>query len=455
MDPADPLYNPVEYDSGTRYHLDLDDGTVYQFNDEGEWVAIGAIPGTGGGDGSAPSQVLNLVLTPLVTFEDDGATIHSVALQAEWDANPESDIIGYEIQLDPYDDLFAVYVTAWTGGTQIVFDDLIAGHEYWCRVRAYDTEGFTGPWSDIVSEVTLDDGTAPAIPSDVIAIPGYKLIAVQWTLGSEADLDHYEVQWTGELAGVPDVANAQIITTDATQVIVVGLGVGLPYYARVRAVDASGLVQTSASDPTGVMADISPDAGWSDWTDPCTTLLVGSSDLAVHALAAEFVNTGVLNANRTNTGTLTLGKTTAPGGTPTGIVVYDSLGRFIGWWDQTGMLMVNPVVPKEAMWLNAGKLQFTNVFAGYASAPDPPPASALAATVWQTAITPLGINAEAITFGSSQAGHNLVPNSGFELQAFSTTAESGVTITSAADWAAGTGRINLDVSTVDLKLTAL
>jgi hypothetical protein len=182
---------------------------------------------------------------------------------------------------------------------------------------------------------------------------------------------------------------------------------------------------------------------------------VGSSDLAVHALAAQFVNTGVLDANRVNTGTLTLGKVLTSGGTKVGIYVYDSNSRFIGWWNETGMLMVNPANTKEAMRLNSGRLEFTLEFAGFASAPNPPPASAMEATVWTTAITPRGINAEAITFGTARAGHNILPNSGFELQAFSITAESSTTWDLTAQWGLASGGINLDTSTGDLKLAAL
>jgi hypothetical protein len=465
---------------GIRYHLDLDTGDVWESSDDRVWEKVGTIPGTAtGGDGLPPSKVENVIVVPIVEYGPDGETIERVGLGITWDPSPEGDVVGYEIHVDAYDGLFTVYASLWSGGPATTYIPAIVGHQYYVRVRAYDSEGLVGEWSDTATATTLDDGTAPAIPSDgdVDMIPGYKLVAVQWPIGGESDLDHYEVQWTDEIyvpavpptdppvpTGNPNLDNTQVVTTDGSSVIIAGLGVGLKYFARVRAVDTGGWVAASAVDPTPVQAESNPDAGWSSWVSE-TTLLVGSSDLAVHALAAEFINAGILDANRVNTGVLTIGKTTAPAGRkPTGIVVYDSLARFIGWWDQTGMLMVNPSSPKQAMWLNAGMLQFTSNLRGYEDAalpenqpPYPPLPSVLnPPTVWATAVSPEGINAEAITFGSAQAGHNLLPNSGFELQAFSGTAEATpATFTTSADWTAGTGKINLDTSTGDLKLTAL
>jgi hypothetical protein len=471
MDPNDPDLNPVEYEQGTRYHLDIDTGDVYQFNDDNDWVLIGQIPGTGGGDGTAPSKVTGLVLTPQTQILPDGTMLSSIV--ATWDPVPETDVIGYEVQFDT-EDTFATVATRNTNGLQTMLESAVPGITYWGRVRAYDREGLSGPWSDVATCITLDDGQAPGIPSDVVVIPGYKMIGVYWTVGSETDLSHHEVQYTRDddtgvevppdpkPPGAPVVAEARTIEAAGGSAIISGLETGVIYWARVRALDRAGYVKVpgdpNAEPPipdSAVLAAADPEAGWSEWESGKATLLVGSSDLAVHALAAEFVTTGILDANRITTGVLSVGK---PAQASSGIEVFDQYSRFIGSWKADGQVMVNPDnlntlgLPKEAMWLHAGALKFTTNLIWDSATPKRPD---LDLTEWATAITPYGINAEAITFGTSTAGHNLVPNAGMEHQPFTTVAELNDLWDLTAQWGEGTGRINLDVSTGDLRLAAV
>ena len=96
------------------------------------------------------------------------------------------------------------------------------------------------------------------------------------------------------------------------------------------------------------------------------------------------------------------------------------------------------------MWLHSGSLRFSRAYNGTVDT-----------TVWTTAVTPDGINAEAITFGSLNTGYNIIPNSSMELQAWSTAADVTKTWTLTTDWDDATGGINLKVSTGDLSMTAL
>ena len=422
---------------GVRYHLDLDTGDIWEASDDRVWTLRGQVPGSNAGDGADPSKVTGLTLSVINTEQPDGTTVPGIL--ATWDAVPETDIIGYEAQFDPYDGTFTSVATRQTGGTATALEAAIGGVEYSVRVRAFDKEGRYGPWSDTETITTTDDGEAPSVPSGLTVLPGYRLLGATWSANSEMDFDHYEVQWAPDLTGAPDTANANVLQTASSNIVISGLNVLATYWIRVRAVDRSGMTQTSDVDPTPVNAGADPEAGWSDW-ESGTTTAVGSEDLAVHALAAEFVTTGVLNADRIVAGALTIG---APG-MAEGISVYDEFGRFIGSWDQDGMLMVNPNATNEAMWLHAGALRFTAEYAG-----------TISGTTWTTGVDARGINAEAITFGDFAAGSNMVPNAGAEMQAFSTSADSSKQWTLTTDWDDATGAINLNVSTGDLKMTTL
>jgi hypothetical protein len=263
------------------------------------------------------------------------------------------------------------------------------------------------------------------------------MLGVRWARPSDPDFDHMEVRWS------PDVTPREwaAISTASDSVILAGLDVLATYWVQVRAIDRSGNVALDAANlpGTAVKANEAPEAGWSIEESEATTD-IPVTDLAVHELAAEFVTTGVLDANRISTGILGVGKSGVAGR----ISVFDSFGRLQGTWDEAGMVMFDPDGPNKAMWLKAGFLRFSNEYTGDVDT-----------TVWTTAITPFGINVEALTFGSVNAGSNLAPNAGAELTPFASVVDSSKVWTSAADWATGTTRINLDVSTVDLKLTTV
>ena len=61
-------------------------------------------------------------------------------------------------------------------------------------------------------------------------------------------------------------------------------------------------------------------------------------------------------------------------------------------------------------------------------------------------VTPLGIDASSITFGSARGGHNLVQNSSFELGAFSASATVNSIWDTGTDWNAAGSRQGADIN---------
>jgi hypothetical protein len=132
------------------------------------------------------------------------------------------------------------------------------------------------------------------------------------------------------------------------------------------------------------------------------------------------------------------------------------------------MLMVDPFNVQKAMWLQGGSLYFSEDF-GVLSGTDWVPAAvngsdwpkAAADTLstgrWKTAITPSGINVEALTFGSILSGSNLILNAGCELVTFTSALDGSKLWDLTTDWddVLGGTNINLDVSTGDLRLTTV
>jgi hypothetical protein len=333
---------------------------------------------------------------------------------------------------------------------ELTIQPLSAGKVLWIRVRAVDTSNNLGPWSDVITFTPSGDPFAPGVPTDVTATAGYKLVSLTWPRVTEANLGHYQVRWTNDTAGAPDPLNWKVINTKSTAVVITGLDFNILYWFEVRAVTSSNLVQTSASIGTMVNADQNPEAGWSEavFKRPSN---VGSSDLAAYDIVSEFLETGELSADKITSGVLTVGEP----GTGAVLEVRDTSGRLIGRWDHDGLLVLDPANSSRAAWMAAGELRVTDALSDEPdnTKRDPTDPFDPNHTTWTNSITAEGINASAITYGVSPGGHNNLPNSGFEVvSAFSQTTSH--TWTAAADWAADVvaSRVNLDVTTADLKL---
>jgi hypothetical protein len=391
-------------------------------------------PGSGG-DGIAPPQVTGLSLGTAHTLAPDGTLV--TVISATWNElagsfgpefSPEfstvavTDLLGYEVQLTlasaPWSTSFIRKVGPDVG--TVVYEGVLAGADYKCRVRAYDTEGLVGEWSAEAAITSARDDIPPAVPAALDTAPGFKMVGLTWVPNTEPDLSAYDI----EMSVPADPDEPAITFHSLTSRLVVGsLDPTKTYAFRVRAVDRSGNA--------------------SAWTDPVTETptLVVPDDLAVDALVANFISTGQLDAGAIKTGTLSVGGTNHP----TSIFVYDSGNHLIGTVGEQGVVMTDPNEPRNAVILQSGQLLFTREYTG-----DP------ATTTWQTAVTPRGINAEAIFFEEMGGGNNRIPNASVELVSFDTGANRQSKVwTNPAEWATATSTINVDLTGADLRMASI
>jgi hypothetical protein len=143
-----------------------------------------------------------------------------------------------------------------------------------------------------------------------------------------------------------------------------------------------------------------------------------------------------LNADWLVSGSIKVG---GGGGKVAAITVVDSEGQTIGSWDENGIALLDPPRP------------------GYPGNPNyKMTLDESGLFIWDTSdalnplkvvsITPLGIDAASITFGSARGGHNLVLNSSFELGAFSATAVINSTWDTGTEWNAAGSRQGADIN---------
>jgi hypothetical protein len=287
----------------------------------------------------------------------------------------------------------------------------VAGKTYHgLRVRAIDHSNNRSGWTTgtITSVADVD---APAIPSGLTASGGFRLIGASWARNTEADLDRYEIRYSPQLGAGPDPGAWQIESIRGTIAIISGLAPDTVYYVQVRAIDRSNNVRTSYTDPTPVDADANPDAGWSnDGVNApyvtATPTLVGAADVAFNSVVTRLLSAGLISADVIDSGTIIVG---GDPNRPDVFIARDAAGVELLRIDQYGLIARDPSSNKAIRYWK-GILQFTSNY--NASNPN--------ASTWTTAISADGIVADTIKTGSLAGGHNSIPNSGFELSAFTT-----------------------------------
>jgi hypothetical protein len=308
-------------------------------------------------------------------------------------------------------------------GTSVNFPAVLPLTTYWARARAVDVAGNWSAYCGTVTTTMPADTVAPDVPTLLVAVPGFRGLGCAWDGVTNADLDHYELQFAPE-----DVANlghpntsmwSTPIKAGGTVQWVSALDPAKLWFVEVRAVDTSG--------------------NCSAWTAYVSgqPLLVGSTDISAASAVIDFVRTGLLTADAIKSGKLTV----KASGAVAGIEVRDSDAPVLplGSWDATGLYIRDPA-SRTTRWLhlNSGGLYLVT---------DGNESNALAA------ITPDGINAAAINFGTAQGGQNVVRNSSFERAPFLQLAT--VTLTSSADWtAAETANDNRTIASGSISVAA-
>ena len=398
-----------------------------------EGVLVSLLRAPSIGDGSPPDTVTNLMVSTTVTLTPDGIALP--VLQATWDANLESDIVGYEVQWKLDSQSWPAAQSMRVGYDQlgVTLTGVVGGATYDVRVRAYDIEGLVSATWASGSVLSAVDAVAPAVPNTPTVVPGYRSIGVFWEPGLnaqdevDADISHFEVAYYSSEPESPTF----YITTKSTRIIINDLDPTYEWYASVRAVDRSGNASEFTTEASG------------------QPTLVGNTDVAFNGVLANLINADAITADLITSGALKVG-----GDAAEGIRVYDSSNQPIGSWGEWGWIVASPDSTNRAIWASPdGYLKFTDE---YDWDGNDPIEAGIDTTNWRTAIGPDGISADAITFGSVSGGDNRVLNAGFELQAFLVTADLKSKVwTDSGDWSGASSNVNMNVSTTELKMVSI
>lgn len=187
----------------------------------------------------------------------------------------------YELQYGVSPVLPAEWQTAiapW-GDLQAMINDLTPGIDYDFRIRAMDSSGNQGEWSEVRTEQTNPDVIPPSTPAPPTVAGNRLSIQITHTLGKasggewnlEADLDHFEVHVGDSTSYTADettlkglvAANAGMILAEIPAVGTVPCEETTTRYVRVVAVDVAGN-RSNPSTTATVTAELVDSAHISD-----------------------------------------------------------------------------------------------------------------------------------------------------------------------------------------------
>ena len=345
-----------------------------------------------------------------------------------------------------------------TGATDVVIVHVpvVSATPYAVRVAARDKSGNLSGWSATARIQTDEDPDGPARPQRILVNAGMNVLGVRWGDIDAADFDRMEVEirlaaraaFAGDDTHVPKlppyparaVGNWVRLSTKGTLIVITDLLNTSPedpisYDLRLRSVDRSSNVLTGELDAVSgkpLSAKVTdPEAGWvtsvdDDGVTPITgspTALPGSSLVWDEAILGD-VFAGHINADWITTGTLRVG---GPGHAAS-IEVFDSAGDLTGRWSTEGIEILDPSNPDYKMVIQESSLVIYDE------------------AVPVVSLTPLGIDAASITFGSARGGHNLISNSSFEMGPFVSSVTTDSVWDTNTDWNAAGSRQGADVN---------
>lgn len=418
---------------------DARDGEQNQTGDLAPSVVDGTIhiiPGTvpaSSFDVVPPALPTGLTLSSDVVLNNDGGSF--VRLLIALVQPVDTDLYGSHVEVTSnndgasnpvWDRPLTVFIPA--GSTQSRIDDVQGVTQFWARARASDVLGNRSAFAATVTHTTVGDAVAPPVPNAVSVIAGFRGFAASWSGGDAADLAYYELRYAQAVAA-PDATDGAwtVQRVKANVAFVGGLNVlGDIYWVEVRGVDLSGNVSAWST-----AVSIRPS-------------LIGSADLGVNSISAAAGHIADLDATDIKVGVLRVN--IASSSFADGIHILNGPldpENLIGRWDDAGLKLWASPGSARYMLLDTTGIIFDD------------------GTGARSAMTADGIDATAITFGTSAGGHNLIPNSSFELAGFLTAAPTTAVFTDnvgTPGWKAANRTIaivNTTEGAADLRIAAM
>lgn len=169
--------------------------------------------------------------------------VRAASVTLAWDANPEIDIASYDLSYGTSSGGYSRTLKVEAPATQVDVVDLQTGTNYFFAVRATNTAGLNGPYSDEISHVVP---VPPVPPEGLAAKPGTQGTVVSWLPGGGAAA-HYILSYGVEPGNYWETF---LVEAPGLETTVQGLRTGVTYYFSVTVTDTNGLTSPPSAELT-------------------------------------------------------------------------------------------------------------------------------------------------------------------------------------------------------------
>jgi predicted phage tail protein len=212
-----------------------------------------------------PALPIGLSLSTGTTVSADGTIIPWV--QANWTANTESDLAGYEVHFRVDPSLTPTVFSVDKSQTSVRLESVPGNVTIFCRILAFDRFHNVSPFTMEVSTTTGTDTVAPGTPTNLTAFGSFRAIALLWT--PPPDRDYVAVEIWASLINNRTTANK--VGEARESLVHEGLLTGQTWYYWFRAKDSSENLSTFVPADTAGLSATSAQAVTNDLGDQIVT----------------------------------------------------------------------------------------------------------------------------------------------------------------------------------------
>lgn len=207
---------------------------------------------------------INDITPPLAPSGVKATALSATSLRVSWNANSESDLVGYQVYRDSSaTGSFTDRIATVTGATYFDNTGLTEWTQYYYKVLAYDNAP-TPNLSALSTPAVLGIPNAPPVAPTGLNVanptpaPGRTLV-ITWNANTDADLAGYNLYVASADTGPYAKVNSSIIVkTDTPSYTHTGLTDNTTYYYKVSAVDTYGAESPLSAYNSGIPIDTTP-----------------------------------------------------------------------------------------------------------------------------------------------------------------------------------------------------
>ncbi|MGO4532074.1 fibronectin type III domain-containing protein [Paenibacillus sp. 2TAF8] len=160
----------------------------------------------------------------------------------KWNKTTNSDVIGYNVYLNN-----VKQNTTPINSDRYVVNGLNNGTSYNFSVTSVSSSKES---TKATISITPIDNVAPAVPKNVVLVPGNKQIEIDWSDNTESDLAGYNIYRDGKKINTTLLTSSFFLDTERE--------VGIPYTYQISAVDLNGNESVKSASVTVQISDTTP-----------------------------------------------------------------------------------------------------------------------------------------------------------------------------------------------------